>query len=448
MADIAASRTPRQRARRTAVTLQHELRRLGVEPLLHDESAPSSGIAMRVSVVEALRGGDYSRRFLAVLGGMLKRNVAVCLSPCDLHAHDSFTLPDEVDPSSAAAAWQRFCEYLRRGFCGSKLPTGSIGLCVPSHLLPLDIFQDVADTKLGAGPRYVFLDSLQMESHCNPAVQAITDSNWNLLWRRRLARNPLLPVYGGLVRSSCALLAEQVALSPLPCCGLLSPLQSAWLPLRLSLPGFADRDGNLDERRLQHALRDAVALADELFDCLHWASPQQRRDARENRRLAFLVAGLGDLVILRGDDPAGIDCLRRLGDTMRSIREQLHAASGVRARHCGPLPALSAAGAAASRLNGAQRDSWQRQFDIAASKSAVRNRNLLLMSPYSVLPCAPTCRAAFSDLLPLIAHADAWSFARPPACAGWSVADYRNFHRRARAVIQGSQRPSLVAAGA
>ena len=53
----------------------------------------------------------------------------------------------------------------------------------------------------------------------------------------------------------------------------------------------------------------------------------------------------------------------------------------------------------------------------------------------------------FVDLLPLIAHADALSFASPPHLESWNVTDFAVFHRRAWAVTQRRDAASFVAAG-
>jgi hypothetical protein len=72
---------------------------------------------------------------------------------------------------------------------------------------------------------------------------------------------------------------------------------------------------------------------------------------------------------------------------------------------------------------------------------------MLVLSPYSILPAAPDCQPEFTDLLPVIGHADAWSFASGADLSGWSIAEYQRFHRRAWAVIQGHNARSVVAAG-
>jgi hypothetical protein len=72
---------------------------------------------------------------------------------------------------------------------------------------------------------------------------------------------------------------------------------------------------------------------------------------------------------------------------------------------------------------------------------------MLVLSPYSVLPSTTVSSAHYTDLLPVISFADAWSFADAPEFQGWNLNDYKVFHRRAWAVIQGRKMGELIAAG-
>ena len=75
----------------------------------------------------------------------------------------------------------------------------------------------------------------------------------------------------------------------------------------------------------------------------------------------------------------------------------------------------------------------------------MRHRNMLIISPYSVLPTT-TCSAGYMDLLPVLAYADAWSFADVPEFLDWNLDQYKAFHRRAWAVIQVRKTDTPVAA--
>jgi hypothetical protein len=72
---------------------------------------------------------------------------------------------------------------------------------------------------------------------------------------------------------------------------------------------------------------------------------------------------------------------------------------------------------------------------------------MLVMSPYAVLPERSPAGSNFVDLLPVLHHADAFSFANPRVADFRSCAEFANFHRRAWAVMQRRNAASLVAAG-
>lgn len=418
-------------------TAANRLRKLGFKlNFLGRERNLAHGVAERVSVRDVLDNDDIAQGFVQRLCGFAEHLVPVCLSPVELY-----------NATAAVSSWQGFCQLIRDAGAARGFDLGGIGFCIHSHQLPLDDYCDIADAALGRGPRYVFLDSLQMQSHSNARVEAWTESNWAGLWHRRHAKRPLLPVYGGFVRSACPLLADEVAVSVLSATGLLAPFHSAWLPVGLDLGAFADRAGRLDEGRLASAVQCAVVLADELLDELGWGSPLQNEDAVRNRRLAFLLGGIGDLVVRRGENPAELACLRKLGDTIGLVRREFDKASADLALRSGEVPALSSACPPGDWFDGSHSEVWKTRFDAACRKAAVRHRNILAISPYAVLPSGPRCEPAFADLLPLLSYAEAWSFAGAPRFAGWNVTQFKHFHKRARAVIQGSQASSLVAAG-
>jgi hypothetical protein len=293
----------------------------------------------------------------------------------------------------------------------------------------------------------VFLDSLQMSAHGNPDIQDRADANWSFLWRQRNTERPVMPVYGGIVRSACPLLADEVAATVLPGSGLHSPVNAAWLPITLPLTRFATSDGQIEWPLLQAGIRQAVMLGEQMLDQVYWPDPGQRADARLNRRLAVEICAIGDLVVRQGEDPTRLECLNWLVEAIGRIRGQLHEESQRIAAEHGAIPALQEADHVSQWSAGPHRESWHQRWEDALRRSAVRHRNLLVMSPYSLIPTGASSAPAFSDLLPAIGLADAWSFAAPADFHGWNAAEYRYFHRRARATIQGSHSASFVAAG-
>ena len=391
---------------------------------------------MQLAVRNLLQSGRGSGIASNAIRALLDEDTPLTLSLSDLGSEDA-----------AIDTLQRFCDFLRVEIVKNNGDGEHIGICVHSHQLPLQAFQEITQSVPGNGPRYVLLDSLQMTQHSNPRVQSATDKNWSFLWCNRLAPVPLKPAYGATVRTACPLLADEVTASVLPVPGIQVPAGSAWLPISLPLPRFANDAGELGWDELLPALADAVGLAEIIMGKLCWSQPAQRTDAHLNRRLAMSITGLGDLVARRGLAPQNLATLRWLSAIVIRIRNTLWQLSGQLARNDGPLPALCDNDPCSSWHESAQREDWRHRWLVALEKSAVRHRNMLVLSPYSVLPSSAACSAGYTDLLPIIAYADAWSFADTPHFRGWNLHEYKVFHRRAWAVIQGCKTPSFVAAG-
>ncbi len=394
------------------------------------------GTSLRVSVSCVLAGQRAAGDLLDTLRGLIAKRVPVCLVPDDF--------PGEVP---AIEAWTKFCELLQSGFSGQHGCKPYLGFCMHSHRMPLDAYCLIADSLLGPGPRYVFLDSLQMAAHTDSRVAERTASNWRFLWRHRNHPRPVQPVYGGLVRSACRLLADEVAAAVIPTRSLLAPAGSAWLPLGLPISAFCSQAGTPDWQRLRAALRRVVDLADSVLPMLDWHDPRQRADAATNRRVAVCITGLGDLLLQSGRSPGALESLAWLTRLVRFIRTELSAQSSRRAAATDLLPALAQASPVLGWSAGKHRERWQQQWDLAVSEAAVRHRNLLAMSPASVLPDRNLGCAGFADLLPVLGFADAWSFDCNVQTQEFKLSQFRDFHRRARATIQSAQRASFVAAG-
>jgi hypothetical protein len=344
-------------------------------------------------------------------------------------------------------ALYEFCEALRHDVCANSSAARRLGTSLRSHQMSLQAYQVICDASLGCGPRYVVFDSLQMQQHSNRRVESATQSNWRYLCARRGAPRSLTPVYAGAVSSQCPLLADEAAASVLPALGIAVPCGSAWLPLALELTRFSDGNGVLAWARLSRALAVGVRAADQLFDSLCWANGAQRADAEQNRRIAVYLTGLGELIRQQGADPADLSSLKFASRTVARVRACLWSASSLMARQKGPLPALVQSDPSMCWRDAEHRRNWQRRWHHALSTTAVRNRNLLVLSPYSVLPASGRLGFAFSDLLPVLKQADALAFAYPPDLSSFSSAEFVAFHQRAWAQVQGQYRTSFVAAG-
>lgn len=404
------------------------------EALLLPSTRTGCGTSLPVSVGKVLAGD--AGEFLSTLQRLCNAGVPVCIQPRELGKR-----------GEAIGRWQAFCEILRRVLCVDARLRARPAICIAAHALPLQAYCVIADALLGRGPRFVYLDSLQMDLHCASQVRERALADWTFLWRQRHSARPVLPVYGGFVKSACPLLSSEAATALLPEGGMLVPAGSHWLPLTLRLDKLANADGAIEPQALDDILGIAIERADALLESYAPPCQLQRRDLQQNRRIALLLTGFGELIMKSGRNPADLSSLQCLQQLVARIRACLHDNSRALALSRGMVPALAEADFGASFSDTAWRDNWQRQWRLAVARSAIRHRNLLVMSPYSVLPESMPAGPRFADLLPLIAAADAWSFSSSAAQTHWNVNQFSQFHRRARAVIQGSHKASFIAAG-
>ena len=322
-----------------------------------------------------------------------------------------------------------------------------LGFAIRSGWLPVDATCEALDRFFGAGPRFVFLESLHAGQPDLPGTGCHAGQLWGALVDALRMRG-LQPVYGGFVRSGCALLPDEASVEVLPETGLVVPAGSAWQCIHLPLASLCDRHGELNDRILRRVAADAVRFADDLIDHCRWPDERRQSDAERNRRVAFILTGIGDFAVRHHLDPCDFGALRCLSGIVGEIRNVLRQASGRLATERGGLLSLEDARPAAGWIDGSAGESWLRHFEEARSRSLIRHRNLLAMSPYSVLPSSSPSPPGYADLLPLIGQADAWCFSGAPSFAGWNASQFRDFHRRARAVILASQGHSSIAAGA
>lgn len=396
----------------------------------------SAGSSLSVLVGGVLNSPFEAQKLCFVLRHYLQSRVPV-----------SLTLTELNFDGNATQALQDFCEYLRSALASLSYAAADISLTIYSHQMSLRAFLLISNSVLGSGPRFVMLDTLQMNAHSNRAVRDETERNWRFLWQQRKGSERLLPAYGGLVKSACPIASDEVARTILPIQGMVVPANSAWLPINLPLAGYACAGGNIDWSRLSAAIRKSVHSGDQILDLLSWPCWRQSMDAKLHRRLAITLTGLGDLVVRCGYDPRDNHCLAWLTIIVKRIRDEMRAVSVELARHQGVSPALLHSDPSKSLLPGPARDDWQRRWQLALETSALRHRNLLVMSPYSVLPGNTDENIHFTDLLPVIGVADAWCFSATSGFAEWNLQDYQRFHRRAWAVIHAQSRGCAVAGG-
>jgi len=390
--------------------------------------AGSPGVSMAVAVQSLLQ----SKPSLHELAATVRRHV-LQMTPVTL------TLSELGDSTVATQALETFCGQLRNaGVPASPL----IGLCLSGPSTPLRAYALITRCWLGNGPRYVIPGESRMR-HLSGESDAA--QYWRYLWRHRGTRWAVLPAYGDSVSTPCALLAGEKANAVLPTTGIQAPAGSAWLPLRLHLPQFADDHGAVRLQALTRSLVACVDRGERLIDLQTWPTGSMQRDAHMNRRIAIQITGIGDLVRMRRADPSNLAVLQSLVELMEHVRTTVWDRSAELARGADLLPAIARHEPALTVPEGQHHVHWAARWHAAVERCAVRHRNLLVISPYAVLPAGGDACAAYADLLPLIAGADAHSFATHGSLQSWKFKDFCRFHRRAWAVMQRRNGVSLIA---
>ena len=225
----------------------------------------------------------------------------------------------------------------------------------------------------------------------------------------------------------------------LPQSGLQVPAQSAWVTGELSLERYATQTREVDIDALDADLDRLLAAADELHDSAAWPTPAMRQDAWLNRRVAIRLDGIGDLAAALGLDPARHETLRRLDRLLARCREVLVGHSRRLATLNETLPAITAA--SPSRDRGT---AWESRWLEAVRSSATRHRNLLSLSPDALFPGgAPDHR--YTNLLPLLARADACATGKALPLHGWNLNKFASFHVHLGAILTGLNTGYVVA---
>lgn len=257
-----------------------------------------------------------------------------------------------------------------------------------------------------------------------------------------------LPALHAGVRSQCPLLAAERTTTLTAGAAIATPERAAWVELVVDLVLYADAAGRVEHRALCEALECCVDSGDRLLDGLRWPSPRQAEDARLNRRMAIRIEGIGDLVARRNNDPSSIETLRETDRLMAEIRMTLWRRSQLLAGRRGTLPALTDRQPSSTWRDSEHAEDWARRWNAAVKKVSVRHRNLLVLSPYALLPRIGRAHGDYADLMPVLGHADAVSFAAPRLALNWGRADYRYFYARLRSQVERLNATSFVAVGA
>ncbi|MEX0706481.1 MAG: hypothetical protein WD078_00845 [Woeseia sp.] len=417
-------------------SLLGQLAALGLRPRLMrtGNGWSGSGAALRMSFHDLLASPELAAHLFGRLRRLLVHRIPVTVTVTDLGS-----------ARLAAVSFERFCDRLDDVLGSQCIDRRQLGIAVYAAELGLPAFLLISRVLLGHGPRYHLLDPAHLNAGRRDNSHPTADAIWSGLFLQRARASRVLPAYGGGVRTRCPLLGDEQTGALLPGRAVLVPPDTAWLPVDVCITDFADASGALRKDELRAALTQGLEIADYLFDTLQWPDGPEQQDAFVNRRIGMELHGIGELVARRGQDPGSLDCLRECDRLLADMHGWLWEQSRSIARTRGLLPALEQKDPSRTWSDQRHRSDWLERWRQALTSAAVRHRNLLVMSPYCVLPRNSARAQDYIDLLPLLAHADACSFGAAPAFTDWTITEYKRFHRRAFAVMKRRNAAAFVA---
>ncbi len=391
-----------------ATKLTRQLRLLGVSPTLrvHGGNAAAHGETMLVSA-QGFSGTDANRLLDALADGQ----------PASL----TVRFEDASGPN------ERLLESLCARLSGLlfehvvdprlvELVVAASSIAPPAALLIRRRF-------LGQGPVGFLVDS------------TLEHGRWLQLWRLRNIAQVSMAV-AAPVRSPCPLLSMENGNAILPGISMNVPAGSAWVPLHINLARYADDSGALRYEELRRALVACVEVGERLHDVCKRPLPVSRHDAWFNRRLAVEIGGIGELAKARRIDPGSHCGLEELREDVRFAKRTLRETSSRLAKLRGSVPSLRHTDPARTMPAGASRDTWRKRWRAAVASTAIRHRNLVSISPWSLFSPGQNAEFRCADLLPLLTSADAVTYRRPVSVSHWNVNEFREFYQRTGAVLQ------------
>ncbi len=108
------------------------------------------------------------------------------------------------------------------------------------------------------------------------------------------------------------------------------------------------------------------------------------------------------------------------------------------------LPAIDLSNPAHRLGAGAEKDRWEQRWLRAVDRSALRHRNLLILSPWALFPSAHA-DLRYRNLAPLLRLADACTFRQKPPLLHWNINDFKHFHQGVWALMCQLETNALVA---
>ena len=409
-----------------AVQLCRELELAGIEPMMSVErdGALTSGATLPVDALAVRESAGAAKRLRQQLFDSLVAGWTLSLAVTRLG-----------EGAAARDALSGVCEIIGLAAQDAGVAAKNVGIAIDASSLEPQAAWRLRSSFLGDGPLYLLPGHAMMRPDETAGERSRHERFWLQLWHLR-STGMLRPAYAPLVACRCPLLGAEMALGVIPITDIQAPAASAWVSMKLHMAHFADQSGSIHDGMLEEALGRAVEIGDELHALANWPTAQMRHDAWLNRRLAIVITGFGDLLQMRGLDPGEFVSLQSMCGTLRRVRDVLQRHSGRIARQAGHLPALEQADPSRMLPGGKIRCGWRKRWQAAVERAAIRHRNLLVLSPWSVFPAEARPDYRYANLLPLLGFADACAFPKPPALAHWNVNQFKSFHQRAWAVLQ------------
>jgi hypothetical protein len=405
--------------------LCRELELAGVKSLLtlDSDGALASGVTLLASARSIQASDAAATRLGRQAFDALARGRRLSVSVCQLGKG-----------AGVRAAFAVVCRLLRLAMDRAGAPPGAVEIVVDADALSAQTIWELRRKWLGHGSVHLLPGSSLMRNRRNCRGRR-QPPFWAQFWQAYTSDH-VCAAFSTRVFPQCSLLSTEVAQAVVPATAIQVPVDTAWLPIRLDLTHFAAADGSLREGAIEGALCRCVAIGDALHDLVRWPTARMRHDAWLNRRLAIVLTGFGDLLRRRRQDPKLFASLKDLSELLRWIKDVLHRKSHSMAQAAGNLPALELSDPSRALPSGQVRDGWHARWREAVDLAAVRHRNLLVLSPWSIFPSNQPPDYRYADLLPLLEFANASASCERPDLAHWDVDKFKSFHQRAWAVLQ------------
>jgi hypothetical protein len=386
-----------------------------------DATHRQCGIALEADVQLALGSEPLFARLSGQLGDLLGRGVALSLRLSRLDSRDG-----EIQ-------FRRFCERLSAALDAPGEHTAALEITLPAGRASPEFAWQVRQETLGTG---------RLNIICDDSCHA-DDGFWLQLWRLRCEQQVTVALWP-ILRGPSALMPTERAGNIEPVSGLQVPTESAWFAASLQLRDLLTPDAALDEAKTTTVLVDMLASLDAAHENAEWPTPAMQQDAWLNRRLAVHVEGAGNVIDDLRLDPAAPASRKAVREMLQRIRRTLKVLTRQMARQGQLLPAIEVSNPVRGLAAGPARDRWELRWQHAVARGAVRHRNLLAMSPWSLFPDNCADRRYFG-LATLLSEADSCLFRGRPSLLDWNPKDFKYFYQSVWAVRRRVEAEALIA---